>query len=106
VVRQAVIEIQGEPAGPEAGATVVPDKYYNPGSHISLSCIIRRKLIRNATVQEITNVTWKKGGLPLDLHSEERVSMGVQVEGDTIHYTLYTMHYSIHYTLYTINCAL
>ena len=68
--------------------TVISARFYNPGSHISLNCVIRRRLIRNATVQDITNVTWKKDGEVLDLLSQERISMGVQVEGDRLVSTL------------------
>jgi len=85
-VRDAVMEIEAEPGDLMAGRP--PDKYYNPGSHIRLRCVVRRALIRNATVQDITHVTWRKGGEVLDLHSEERVSMGVQVEGERLISTL------------------
>ena len=50
-----------------------PDKFFNPGSTISLKCIIRRHLIMNATVNEITNVTWKKNKVPIDLQMQERI---------------------------------
>jgi len=85
-VRDAVMEIEAEPGDLMAGRP--PDKYYNPGSHIRLRCVVRRALIKNATVQDITHVTWRKGGEVLDLHSEERVSMGVQVEGERLVSTL------------------
>ena len=44
------MEILGEPEDPGLTRSP-PDKYYNPGSHIRLSCVIRRALITNATVQ-------------------------------------------------------
>ena len=82
-----------------------PDKFFNPGSTISLKCIIRRHLIKNATVSEITNVTWKKNGLIIDLQIKERFrkvenghkstwlnilycSMGVAVYGHLVTSTL------------------
>ena len=50
-----------------------PAKFFNPGSDISLKCIIRRHLIQNATVKEIANVSWKHNGILLDLQSTERI---------------------------------
>ena len=50
-----------------------PEKFYNPGSTISLRCIIRRHLVKNATIQDITNVNWKKNKVLIDLQEEERM---------------------------------
>ena len=49
------------------------DKFFNPGSDIFLKCFIHRNLIHNATVKDITNVSWKKDGLLIDLQSQERM---------------------------------
>jgi hypothetical protein len=48
-------------------------KFYNPGSMISLKCIIRCHLIKNATIQDITNVSWKRNKVLFDLHEQERI---------------------------------
>lgn len=82
LVKDAMIEMVGDSVDSVAG--VPPDKYYNPGSHITLKCIIRRNLVKNATVQQITNVSWKKDGELLNLQTEERISMGVEVSGDLV----------------------
>ena len=50
-----------------------PEKFYNPGSTISLTCIIRRHLLHNATVNDLMNVSWKKDGELIDLQTEERI---------------------------------
>ena len=50
-----------------------PNKFYNPGSTISLTCIIRRHLLHNATVNDLMNVSWKKDGELIDLQTEERI---------------------------------
>ena len=49
------------------------DNFFNPGSTISLKCIIRRHLIQNATLSDITNVTWKKKGVFIDMQMQERI---------------------------------
>ena len=36
-------------------------------------CVPRRNLVRNATVQQITNVAWKKDGQLIDLQTQERI---------------------------------
>ena len=70
----AIIEMLGEdPDSSSLSHNLPPDKFYNPGSHISLKCIIRRYLIKNATVQDITNVSWKKNGVIIDLQTQERI---------------------------------
>jgi len=93
-VQDAIIEMLGEEADSSLSASenLPPDKFYNPGSHISLKCIIRRYLIKNATVQDITNVSWKKDGLLIDLQTQERISMGVEVSGDLVTSTLLVNH--------------
>ena len=48
-------------------------KFYNPGSAISLKCIIRRHLIHNATLNDLTNVSWKKDGVLIDLQLQQRI---------------------------------
>ena len=53
----------GEESETFSSQNLPPDKFFNPGSTISLKCIIRRHLIKNATISEITNVTWKKNGI-------------------------------------------
>ena len=63
----------GEESDPSSAHSLPPDKFYNPGSDISLKCIIRRHLIKNATVQDITNVSWKKNGVIIDLQTQERI---------------------------------
>ena len=63
----------GEESDPSSSENLPPDKFYNPGSDISLKCIIRRHLIKNATVQDITNVSWKKAGVLIDLQTQERI---------------------------------
>ena len=50
-----------------------PVKFYNPGSTISLTCLVRRYLIKNATVTEMTNLTWKKDETVLDVDQDERM---------------------------------
>ena len=81
-----------------------PNKYFNPGSTISLKCIIRHRLIKNATVNYITNVTWKKNGVIIDLPLQDRIrkvinsvhiiilgdyfSMGVSVSANLVTCTL------------------
>ena len=50
-----------------------PNKFYNPGSMISLKCIIRRHLIKNSTIHDITNVSWKKNKVLIDLQERERI---------------------------------
>ena len=50
-----------------------PQKFFNPGSVISLKCIIRRYLIKNATIQDITNVSWKKDKVLIDLQKQEGI---------------------------------
>ena len=83
-----------------------PNKYFNPGSTISLKCIIRHRLIKNDTVNAITNVTWKKNGVIIDLPLQDRIrkvinivhiiilgnylyfSMGVSVSGHLVTSTL------------------
>lgn len=82
-VKDALIEMVGD-SDAALNPGVPPDKYYNPGSHIALKCIIRRNLVRNATVQQITNVAWKKDGQLIDLQTQERISMGVEVSGDLV----------------------
>jgi len=94
-VKDAIIEILGEEldsSSLSASENLPPDKFYNPGSHISLKCIIRRYLIKNATVQDITNVSWKKDGVLIDLQTQERISMGVEVSGDLVTSTLLVNH--------------
>lgn len=51
---------------------------------VLLALVPRRNLVRNATVQQITNVAWKKDGELIDLQTEERISMGVEVSGDLV----------------------
>ena len=50
-----------------------PKKFYNPGSMISLKCIIRRHLIKNTSIHDITNVSWKKNKVLIDLQEQERI---------------------------------
>jgi len=91
-VKDAIIEMVGEEPDPSSPQNLPPDKFYNPGSHISLKCIIRRHLIKNATVQDITNVSWKKDGILIDLQTQERISMGVEVSGFLVTSTLLVSH--------------
>jgi len=91
-VKDAVIEMVGEESDPSSSEDLPPDKFYNPGSDISLKCIIRRHLIKNATVQDITNVSWKKAGVLIDLQTQERISMGVEVSGFLVSSTLLVSH--------------
>ena len=93
----------------EEGSTsqnLPPNKYFIPGSTISLKCIIRHRLIKNATVNYITNVTWKKNGVIIELPLQDRIrkvinsvhiiilgnylyfSMGVSVSGHLVTSTL------------------
>jgi hypothetical protein len=95
----------GEESETSTSQKLPPDKFFNPGSTISLKCIIRRHLIKNATVSEITNVTWKKNKVILDLQIQERIrkvknkdksiwlnnhyfSLGVSVSGQLVTSTL------------------
>ena len=48
-------------------------KFYNPGSTISLTCLVRHYLIKNATVTEMTNLTWQKDRLVLEVEIDERM---------------------------------
>ena len=50
-----------------------PKKFYNPGSMISLKCIIRRHLIKNTSIHDIANVSWKKNKVLIDLQEQERI---------------------------------
>ena len=70
------MEIVGDESDPTWPTNIPPDKFYNPGSDISLKCIIRRLLIRNATVHDITNVSWKKDGIIINLQAQERLRQG------------------------------
>merc|ERR1712098_221719 len=49
---------------------------------------IRRHLIHNATVKDITNISWKKDSIIIDLQSQERMIMGVEITGDLVVSTL------------------
>ena len=69
----AIIEMLGDDSDPSSPLSLPPDKFYNPGSDILLKCIIRRHLIKNATVQDITNVSWKKDGVLINLQAQERI---------------------------------
>ena len=91
-ITDAIIEMLGDESHPqsEQAHNLPPDKFYNPGSHISLKCFIRRYLIKNVTVQEITNVAWKKNEELIDLQSEERIRLVVQY--NTVQYS--TMQYN------------
>jgi len=91
-VKDAILEMLGEDLDPSSPQSLPPDKFYNPGSDISLKCIIRRHLIKNATVQDITNVSWKKDGVIIDLQTQERISMGVEVSGNLVTSTLLVSH--------------
>ena len=44
MVGDSVESVPGHPGVP-------PDKYYNPGSHITLKCIIRNQLIANSFIE-------------------------------------------------------
>ena len=63
----------GEDVSSSSTAINHPTKFYNPGSSISLKCTIRRYLIKNATIQDITNVSWKKDEVLIDLQKQERI---------------------------------
>ena len=95
----------GEDMSTSSTAINHPKKFFNPGSAISLKCIIRRYLIKNATIQDITNVSWKKDKVLIDLQKQERIrkveifsqafepnfpccSMGVKVSGLQVTSTL------------------
>jgi hypothetical protein len=95
----------GEESETSTSQNLPPNKFFNPGSTISLKCIIRRHLIKNATINEITNVTWKKNKVPIELQMQERIrkvkklqqsswlnddvcSMGVSVSGHLVTSTL------------------
>ena len=95
----------GEESETPLSQNLPPDKFFNPGSTISLKCIIRRHLIKNAKVNEITNVTWKKNKDIIDLQMQERIrkvknghksaqlnvlyfSIGVSVSGHLVKSTL------------------
>ena len=43
-------------------------------------CLPRRNLVRNATVQQITNVAWKKDGQLIDLQTQERIRWGPSLD--------------------------
>ena len=49
-ISDAIIEIVDSNVDPEA-LVEPPDKFYNPGSHISLKCIIRKQKETNAIIQ-------------------------------------------------------
>ena len=66
-----IIEMVGEDSS--TSEKFQRNKFYNPGSTISLTCIIRRHLIQNATVNDLMNVSWKKDGEHIDLQTEERI---------------------------------
>ena len=51
----------------------LPTKFYNPGSTISLTCIVRHSLIKNTTVTEMTNLTWKKDKVVVEIEENERM---------------------------------
>ena len=65
--------MQGDDSDTSSLLNHSPDKFFNPGSTISLKCIIRRHLIQNATLSDITNVTWKKKGVFIDMQMQERI---------------------------------
>ena len=48
-------------------------KFYNPGSMISLKCIIQRHLVKNATINDIINVSWNKNKVLIDLQEQGRI---------------------------------
>ena len=95
----------GEDISTSSTAINYPQKFFNPGSAISLKCIIRRYLSKNATIQDITNVSWKKNKVLIDLQEQERIrivetiiktfeskfhhcSTGVSVSGNQVTSTL------------------
>ncbi|TRY61297.1 hypothetical protein TCAL_16253 [Tigriopus californicus] len=49
-------------------------QYYNPGSEIELTCVVRSR------ANWSTNVEWLKDGQVLDLNHRPSVSIGTQVE--------------------------
>ena len=51
----------------------LPTKFYNPGSTISLTCIVRHSLIKNTTVTDMTNLTWKKDGVVVEVEEFNRM---------------------------------
>ena len=44
------------------------DKYYNPGSHIQLNCVVRRR-----TETGLPQITWWKDGAILDLKKRDEI---------------------------------
>ena len=68
-----LIEMMGVESETSSSQILPLDKFFNPGSTISLKCIIRRHLIKNATVNDITNVPWKKNKVLIDLQIQERI---------------------------------
>ena len=69
----AIIEMLSDQPAHSSALSHPPDKFYNPGSTIFLKCIIRRHLIQNATIQDITNISWKKSKVLIDLQKQERI---------------------------------
>ena len=53
-ISDAIIEIVDSNVDPEA-VVETPDKFYNPGSHISLKCIIRKQKETNGKDVEKLN---------------------------------------------------
>ena len=72
-----------------------PKKFYNPASMISLKCIIRRHLIKNATIQDITNVSWKKNKVIIDVQEQERIRK-VEIIVNTFEYNFHRVSVSAH----------
>ncbi|XP_023346031.1 uncharacterized protein LOC111715028 [Eurytemora carolleeae] len=66
----------------------VEDKFYNPGSDIQLSCVIRRVSGGTVWLKVHTNIMWIKDGNVIDLHKRHSVSVGTQVEAEKIISTL------------------
>ena len=62
IVTDALIEMLGDSVDSVTGvASIPPDKYYNPGSHITLKCIIRH----SSASQIFTNRnTFSQGASP------------------------------------------
>ena len=69
----AILEIVSDPPSQSSAPSHPPDKFYNPGSTISFKCIVRRHLIKNATIQDITNISWKKNKVLIDLQKKEGI---------------------------------
>ena len=73
----------------EVTSNVPADKYFNPGSSIRLQCIIRRNLLKNISIQDLTNIAWFNGNRTLDVESDPRLRLVSQDVYESWNYLYY-----------------